>query len=231
MTLCDSIQCMGLLCTWSFSRQEYWRGFPFPPSGDLPNAGIERQFLHCRQILYHWATGEAYYIDTCMHVCCCWCVAKSCLTLCDSMDLLQHAGPPCPSPAPRVCSNSCLLSRWCHPTISSSVAPFSFCPQSFPESMSFPESWLPTSGGQSIGVSASASVLPMNIQGWFPIGLGGLISLPSKGLSKVLSRTTIQKHQFFGAQPFLWSNSHLHMTTGKTIGLTIWTFVPKVSDF
>ena len=108
---------------------------------------------------------------------------------------LQHTRLPCPSLSPRVCSNSCQLSRWCHPTISPSAVPFSFCPQSFPASGSFPMSWLFTSSGQSIGVSASASALPMTIQGWFPLWLTGLISLQSKGLSKVFSNTTVQKHQ------------------------------------
>ena len=111
----------------------------------------------------------------------------------------QHARPPCPSPTPRVYSNSCPLSRWCPPTISSSVVPFSSCLQSFPSSRSFQISQLLTSGGQSIGVSASASVLPMNIQDWFPLGWTGWISLLFKGLSKA-SNTTVQKHQFFGAQ-------------------------------
>ena len=111
----------------------------------------------------------------------------------------QHARPPCLSPTPGVHSNSCPLSRWCHPTISSSVVPFS-CPQSFPASGFFQMSQLLASGGQSIGVSASASVLPMNIQDWFPLGRTGWISLQSKGLSRVFSNTTVQKHQFFGAQ-------------------------------
>ena len=123
----------------------------------------------------------------------------------------QHARPPCPSPTPRVYPNPCPSSRWCHPTISSSVAPFSSCPQSFPGSRSFPMNGLFASGGQSIRASASASVLPMNIQGWFPLGLIGLISLLSKGLSRVFSSTTIWKYQFFGIQPSLWSNSHIHV--------------------
>ena len=113
---------------------------------------------------------------------------------------LQHARPPYPSPTPRVYSNSCPLSRWCHPTISSSVVPFSSRLQSFPASGFFPVSQFFTSGGQSIGVSVSASVLPMNVQDWFPLGLTCLISLQSKGLSRVFSNTTVQKHQFFGAQ-------------------------------
>ena len=123
---------------------------------------------------------------------------------------LQHTRPPCPSPSPRVDPNSRPLSRWCHPIISSSVIPFSSCPEPFPESGSFPMCLFLASGGQSIGVSASASVLPMNIQDWFPLGLTGWISLQSKGLSRAFSNTTVQKHQFFGTQLSLWSNSHTH---------------------
>ena len=121
-----------------------------------------------------------------------------------------HARPPCPSPTPRVYSNLCPLSQWCHPTISSSVIPFSSCLQSFPTSGSFQISQFFASGGQSIEVSASASVLLMNIQDWFPLELTDLISLQSKGPSRVFSNTTVQKHQFFGAQLSLWSNSHIH---------------------
>ena len=124
---------------------------------------------------------------------------------------LQHARPPCPSPTPGACSNSCPLSWWCHPIISSSVVPFSSWHQAFPASGSFPLSQLFTSGGQSTGVSVSASVLPMNIQDWFPLGLTGWISLQSKGLSRVFSNTIVQKHQFFSAQLSLWSNSHNHI--------------------
>ena len=113
---------------------------------------------------------------------------------------LQHARLPCPSLTPGAYSNSCSMSQWCHPTISSSVIPFSFCLQSFPALGSFPMSQFFASGSQSIGVSASASVLPMNIQDWFPLGWTGWISLQSKGLSRVISNTTFQKHQFFGAQ-------------------------------
>ena len=102
------------------------------------------------------------------------------------------------------------MDQWCHPTISSSVVPFSFCLQYFPASGSFPTSQFFTSGGQSIGASASASVLLMNIQDWFPLGLTGWISLQSKGLSGIFSNTTAQKHQFFGFKPSLWSNSHIH---------------------
>ena len=112
----------------------------------------------------------------------------------------QHTRLPCPSSFPIVCSNSCPLSRWCHPTNSFSVIPFSSCLQSFPGSGAFPMSQLFSSGGQSIEASASASVLPVNIQNWFPLGLTGFISLQSKGLSRVFSNTTVQKHGFFSAQ-------------------------------
>ena len=122
---------------------------------------------------------------------------------------LQHARPPCPLLSSGVCSNSRPLSQWYHPTISSSVTPFSSFPQSFPASGSFPKSRLFTSGGLSIGASASVSVLSMISQGWFPLALTGLISLLSKGLLKVFSSTTVGKHQFFGTQHFLWSNSHI----------------------
>ena len=122
----------------------------------------------------------------------------------------QDTRPPCPSPTPRVHPNLCPSSWWCHPTISSSVVPFSSCPQSLPTSESFPMSQLFAWDGQSIGVSASASVLPMNTQDWSPLGSTGWISLQSKGLSRIFSNTTVQKHQFFGAQPSLQSNSHIH---------------------
>ena len=124
---------------------------------------------------------------------------------------LQHTRLPCPSPASRACSYSCPSSPWCHPTISSSIIPFSSCLQSFPAWGSFPMSQFFTSGGRSIGASASASVHPMNIQDWFPLGLTALISLQSKGLSRVFSNTTVQKHQFFSAQISLYFNSHIHM--------------------
>ena len=128
-------------------------------------------------------------------------VQFSCSVVSDSLwpHGLQHARPPCPSPVPRVYSNLCPLSRWCHPTTSSSVIPFS-CLQSFPASGSFQMSQFFVSGGQSIGVSASTSVLPVNIQDWFPLGWTGWIPLQSKGLSGVFSNTTVQKHQFFSAQ-------------------------------
>ena len=123
---------------------------------------------------------------------------------------LKHARPPWPSPMPRVYSNSCPLSQCCHPTISSSVVPFSSHLQSFPASGSFPVSQFFAWGGQSIGLSALASVLPMNTQDWSPLGWTGWISLQSKGIPRVFSNTTVQKHQFFGAQLSSQSNSHIH---------------------
>ena len=143
---------------------------------------------------------------------------------------LQHARLPCPSPTPRVYSNSCPLSQWCHPTISSSVVPFSSCLQSFPASVSFPMSRFFASGDQSIGVSASASVLPMHIQYWFPLGWTGWISLQSKGLSieSLLqhhsSKASIRLRLAF----FIAQLSHPYMTTGKTKALTTRNFVGKV---
>ena len=134
-------------------------------------------------------------------------VAQSCPTLCDPMDCSTPGFPV--SPTPRADSYSCPSSRWCHPTISSSVIPFS-CLQSFPESGSLQMSLFFATGGQIIGASASASGLPKNIQDWFPLGLTGWISLLSKGLSRVFSNATVQKHQFFGAQLSLWFNSHFH---------------------
>ena len=122
----------------------------------------------------------------------------------------QHARPPCPSPALGVYINSCPLSRWCHPTISFSVVSFFSCPQSFPASGSFQMSQLFASGGQSIGVSASTSVLSMNTLVWSPLGWTGWISLQSKGLSRLFSNTTAQKHQFFSAQLPSQSNSYIH---------------------
>ena len=123
---------------------------------------------------------------------------------------LKHTRLPYPSLTPGAYSNSCPLSQWCHPTISSSVVHFFSCLQSVPASGSFPVSLFFTSGGQSIGASASASILPMNIQDWFPLGWTSWISLQSKGLSRIFSNTTVQKHQFFGLQLSLWSNSHIY---------------------
>ena len=161
-------------------------------------------------------------------------VQFSCLVISNSLQPHdpQHSRPPCPSATVRVYPNPCPLSKWCHPTISSSVVPFSSCPQSFPSSGSFPMTQLFVSGGESIGVSASASVFPMNIRDWFPLGWTGWISLQSKGLSRVFSNTTVQKQQFFGTQLSLQSNSYIHpyMTTEKIIGLTSQTYVGKVTS-
>ena len=141
--------------------------------------------------------------------------------------VLQHARLPCPSPTSGACSNSCQLSQWCDPTISSSVVPFSSCLQCFLASGSFPMSQLFTSGGQSIGVSASTSVLPMNIQDWFPLGLTGMISLQSKGLSEVLQHHSSKASVLQCSALFIVQLLHLYMTTGKTIALTTWTSVSK----
>ena len=178
-------------------------------------------------------------------------VQFSCSVMSDSLRRheSQHSRLPCPSPSPGVCPNPCPSSQWCHPTISNSVIPFSYCPQSFPASGSFPMSQLFGSGGQGIGVSASLSVLPMNTQDWSPLGWTGWISLQSRGLSTVFSDTIVQKHQFFGASKrsnrqrinlkniqatpsafFIVQLSHPYMTTGKTIALTRWTFVGKVTS-
>ena len=142
--------------------------------------------------------------------------------------VLQHTRPPCPSPIPRVCPNSCPLSRWWHPTISSPVVPFSSCLQSFPALGSFQMSQFFESGGQSTGVSASAWVLPKNIQDWLPLGWTGWISLLSKRLLSLLqhnsSKTSILRHSAF----FIVQHSHPYITTGKTTALTRWTFVGKV---
>ena len=137
-----------------------------------------------------------------------------CCSVTRLFDVLQprgrkHVGRLCPPLSLGVCSNSCSLSWWCYPTISSSAALFSFCLQSFPASGSFPMSQFLVSGGQSTGVSVSASVLPMNIQGWSPLEWTAWISLQSKGLSRVFSSTTVQRHQFFSAQPTVWSTYHI----------------------
>ena len=140
--------------------------------------------------------------------CCCW-VIKLCLTFLQLREL-QHDRLLCPPPSPGVCSDSCPLNQWCYLTISSSFTPLFFCLQSFPASGSFPMSWLFAWCGQSIGASAPAPGLPMNIQGWYPLGLMGVISLQSKGLSRIFSSTMIWKHPFFSTEPSLWSTSYIH---------------------
>ena len=173
-----------------FSRQEHWSGKPFPsPWSFWPR---DRTWVSCIAggFFTIWATREALSVQFSLSV------------MSDSLwpHKLQHSRLPCPLPNPGVCPNPCPLSQWCHPIISSSVVSFSSCPHSFPASGSFQMSQLFASGGQSIGVSASTSVLPMNTQDWSPLGWTGWISLQSMGLRKVFSNTTVQKHQFFGAQ-------------------------------
>ena len=141
---------------------------------------------------------------------------------------LQHTKPPCPSPTPRVYSDSCLLSRWCHPAISSSVFPFSSRLQIFPASGSFQMSQLFASGGQNIGVSASTSVLPLNNQDWSPLGWTGWVSLQSNGLSSLLQHHGSKASILLCSDFYIVQLSHPYMTTGKTIALTRWTFVGKV---
>ena len=152
----------------------------------------------------------------------------SSLVVSDSLQphVLQHFRHPFPSQSPRVCPSSCPLHWWCHPATSPSDALFSFFPQNFPASQTFPMSWLFTSDDQNTG--ASASVLPKNIQGWFPLRLTDLISLLSKGLLGVFCSTTVWRHQHFGALPSSWSSSHNSTRPLGTIALTIWTFVDRV---
>ena len=175
-----------------------------PPPLPSPVSNSSCLFTWCQPLDASYCTVLLYFSR---YYCCCS-AAQSCLTLWPHG--LHQAKLLCPSPSQRVCSNSCPSSWWCHPTISSCVVPFSSCLQSFPASGSFQMSLFFTSGGQSIGASASTSVFPVNIQDWFSLGLTGLISLWSKGLSRVFSSTTDQKHQFFSAQLSLWSNSHIH---------------------
>ena len=144
------------------------------------------------------------------HCCCCCSITKLCLALCDPMDC-STPGYPVHHQLLELTQTDVHKSQWYHPIISSSVAPFSSCPQSCPASGSFPIYQLFASGGQSIGASTSESVLPVNIQDWSPLGWTGWISLQSKGLSRVFSSTIVRKHQFFGTQPSLWSNSYVHM--------------------
>ena len=156
-------------------------------------------------------------------------VQFSCSVMCDSLwpHGLQHPRPSWPSPTPRAYSNSCPSSRWCYTTVTSSVIPFTSCPHSFPASASFPMNQFSTHG-QSIGVSTSASVLPVNFQDWFPLGWTGWISLQCKGLSRVFFTTVKKTTILWCSAFFLVQLSHPYMTPGKTIALTWWTFVGKV---
>jgi len=183
-----------------FSRQEYWSGLPFPPPGDLPDPGTRPASLMSPAPADRFFTIQFSSVQ----------FSRSVVS--DSLQPheSQHARPPYPSPTPGVHPKSCASCEQSHPAISSSVIPFSSCPQSPPSSGSFQISQLFASGGQSIGVSASASVLPVNSQNWSPLEWTGWISLQSKGLSRVFSNTTVQKHQFFGTQLSSQSNSHIH---------------------
>ena len=177
------------------SRVQGWRAGTLEPDNlsqipDLPAPPVHPWASRCVSLCFHF-----------LPLCPCF-VAQS---FPHSATPLRHTRPPCASPAPGACSNSHPSSRWCHPAISSSVIPFSSCPQSLPASVFSNES-----DSQSTGALASASILPMNIQDWFPLGLTGLISLQSKGLSRVFSSTTVRKHRFFSAQPSLWFNFHVY---------------------
>ena len=160
------------------------------------------EFISGLSSLFHWSVSLSLYQFLFSHS-----------VMCNSLRPhgLQHTRLRCCSPSPGVFSNSCPLIQWCHPTILFSVIPFYFCLQFFPASGSFPLSQLFMWGGQNITASASALVLPTNMQGWFPLGLTDLVSLLSKGLSRVFSSTAVRRHQFFSAQPSLWSNSHIHI--------------------
>ena len=164
------------------------------------------------EVLLIWVNGNTFFLKKQYKSVSSFKVQFSCSVMFDSLHPhgLQHAKLPCPSPSPRACSNSCPLSWWYHPIIPSSVIPFSSCLQSFSASGSFSVNQFFTSDGQSIGVSASALVLPMNIQDWFALVWTGWISMQSKGLSRVFCNTTAQKHQFFSTQLSLQSNSHIH---------------------
>ena len=165
-------------------------------------------------IIYYFWYVDLYFVWGFSLTFSCCSVTKSPKIFCDPMDCTIQVSLYFTSPG--ACSNSCSLNRWCYPTVSSSVVSFSSCPQSSPASGFFPMSQFFTSGGQSIGASASASVLPVNIQHWFPLGCTGLISLLSKAVSRVSSNTMVQKHQFFSIQ----LSSHPYLTTGKIMALT-----------
>ena len=191
--VCDSLRSYWLyvaarfLRPWDFSRQEYWSVLPFPSPGDLPHPGMELTPPALRAGSLRSVQFSSVHFS------------RSVVS--DSLwpHELQHARPPCPSPTTGVHANSCPSSRWCHPTISSSVVPFSSWPQSLPASESFPMSQLFPWGGQSIGVSALPSVVPMNTQNWSRLWWTGWISLQSEECTRVYSNITVQNHQFFGA--------------------------------
>ena len=202
----------------SFPKQEHWSGLQFPSPRDFLDPGTEPmspafQVVSCIAggFFTDWTTRETPSPKN-VPIVFLYHSSIQCSVVSNSLRSHEslHARPLCPSPTPGVYSNSCPLNRWCHPAISSSVIPFSSRPQSLPASGSFPMIQLFAWGGQSIGASASASVLPVNTQDWSPLGWTGWISLQSKGLSRVFSNTTVQKHQFFGTQLSSQSNSHIH---------------------
>ena len=162
-------------------------------------------------ILFHWVGLVVQYLKNLFYSCFVVVQLPSRVWLCSSMDCSMPGFFLCPSLSPKVCSNSCLLNQWGHPTVSSSVSPFSSWLHPFPKSGSLPIRQLFASGGQSIGASVSASVFPMNIQDWFSLGLTGLLSLQSRGPSRVFSSTTVWKHRFCISEPCLWSISHIHI--------------------
>ena len=190
------LACQASLCPWDFPGKNIGAGCYFLLQGNLPDPCLLQWYMDWRHSVQFSRSVES-----------------------DSLwpHELQHARPPCPSSTPRVYSHSCPLSQWCHPAISSSVVPFSSCPQSLPASGSFQMNQLFTWGGQTTGVSASALVLPMNTQDWSPSGWTGWISLQSKGLSRVFSNTTVQNHQFFSTQLSSQSNSHIHTWPLETL--------------
>ena len=187
---------------WSLGQEVPWREAWRPTSVFLPGESYGEELGRLQSVVSERVGND--WSDL---------VQLSCSVVSDSLQThgLQHARIPCPSPSPGAFSNSYPLSQWCHPTILSSVIPFSSCFLSFPASGSLPMIWLFASGGQITGASASTSILLKNTQDWFPLGLTGLTSLQSKELSRVFSNITVQKHLFFGVQPSLWSNSLIHM--------------------
>ena len=197
----NSLWPLGLYSPWNSPGQNTGVGSLSLLQGIFPTQGSNPCLPHCRWILYQLSHKGSVRSDQISHS-----VVSDSLRPHES----QHARPPCPSPTPGVHWDSRPSSQGCHPAISSSVVPFSSCPQSLPASESFSMSQLFTWGGQSIGVSALAPFLPKKSQGWSPSEWTGWISLQSKGLSRVFSNTTVQKHQFFGAQPSSQSNSHIH---------------------
>ena len=209
LTLCHPMNCSlpGFTFHGIFqARILEWVAISYSRGSSQPRDLTQVSCFSCsgRWILYHWTTWEVYHKLSS--------VQFSYSVVSDSLRPhgLKHVRPPCPSPNPRVYLNSSPLNRWCHPTISSSVIHYSSRIQSFPASGSFQMNQFFISGGQSFGVSASAAVLPMNTQDWSPIGWTGWITLQSKWLSRVFSNTTVQKHQFFGAQRSSPPNSHIH---------------------